>query len=79
MLYKLIKFFKALYFHIGHGLPKTSKSDLSYRYQICQSCEKYENNHCLECGCNVSDKSIFLNKLAWADQECPLQKWKKII
>lgn len=29
------------------------------------------------CGCNVNNKKIFLNKLAWADQECPLGKWKK--
>jgi hypothetical protein len=29
------------------------------------------------CGCNVNTKKVFLNKLAWADQECPLGKWKK--
>ena len=29
------------------------------------------------CGCNVNGKKVFLNKLAWADQECPLGKWKK--
>lgn len=31
------------------------------------------------CGCNVNRKKVFLNKLAWADQECPLGKWGKEI
>jgi hypothetical protein len=30
------------------------------------------------CGCNVNDKKIFLNKLAWADQKCPLEKWQPV-
>jgi hypothetical protein len=31
------------------------------------------------CGCAISNKKIFLNKLAWADQECPIGKWKKLV
>lgn len=79
MLNRLITFCKALYFHIGNGLPKANSAQILYRYQICQLCDRYENKYCLECGCNVNDKSIFLNKLAWADQECPLGKWNKIL
>jgi hypothetical protein len=29
----------------------------------------------MECGCNINNKKIFMNKLAWADQKCPLGKW----
>ena len=36
-----------------------------------------QNSQCLVCGCNLSRKKIFMNKLAWADQECPLSKWGK--
>jgi hypothetical protein len=41
------------------------------------ACDSYDatNKQCSECGCNISNKSIFLNKLAWADQKCPLNKW----
>jgi hypothetical protein len=38
-----------------------------------------QDSTCLMCGCNLSKKKVFLNKLAWADQECPLGKWKKEI
>lgn len=27
------------------------------------------------CGCYLHKAEVFPNKLAWADQECPLQKW----
>jgi hypothetical protein len=30
------------------------------------------------CGCNLSSRKIFMNKLAWADQKCPLDKWVAI-
>lgn len=30
---------------------------------------------CKLCGCNLSDKKVFLNKLAWKDQKCPADKW----
>lgn len=72
---KLINFIKALYFHIGAGMPKASKNQISTRYNICISCDKFYQNQCLECGCNVNNKSVFMNKLAWADQKCPLNKW----
>jgi hypothetical protein len=37
-----------------------------------------ERSECNICGCAISKKSKFLNKLAWADQECPAGKWPKI-
>lgn len=74
---KLYNFAKALYFHIGYGLPKCSTRQIHDRYMVCIDCEfldrsKYE---CLQCGCHISPKSKFLNKLAWADQKCPIGKW----
>lgn len=33
------------------------------------------NKQCLECGCNITNKRQFMNKLAWSDQKCPLDKW----
>lgn len=78
MIFKLKQFIKALSFHILRGLPKSTQSEIDYRYNICLSCTSFLNDECLECGCNINNKKIFLNKLAWSDQECPLNKWKKI-
>jgi hypothetical protein len=82
MIFLRIKtFLKSLLFHISRGLPKSTKSEILYRYQICLSCEEFDskNSQCKICGCNISNSSKFLNKLAWADQECPKLKWTKII
>lgn len=70
-------FFKALWWHIYAGFPKSSQSLIDYRYNICINCENFDkkNTQCLYCGCNISQQKKFLNKLAWADQKCPIEKW----
>lgn len=78
-LNKFIRFLKALYFHIGYGLPKCTQDQIEKRYSICIECEFFDikNSQCLQCGCNIGRKKKFLNKLAWADQYCPINKWSK--
>lgn len=58
-------------------MPKSSTQQINYRFNICSSCDKFnkEKSQCLICGCNINNKRMFLNKLAWADQKCPLNKW----
>jgi len=77
---RLKMFCKSLVFHIWSGLPKSTKKQIHERFVTCFGCDKYDNikSQCLVCGCNVNNKKVFLNKLAWADQECPLGKWGKI-
>jgi hypothetical protein len=82
LLRKIKNFAKSLFFHIYWGLPKCSQEQISKRYQTCSGgCEMYnaKDSTCMMCGCNVNNKKVFLNKLAWADQECPLGKWRKEI
>ena len=80
LIIKLKNFAKALFWHIYFGFPKTLKKDLEHRYSLCKSCDKYDDNQskCTVCWCNISDRSEFFNKLAWADQECPIGKWQKL-
>jgi hypothetical protein len=80
ILKKLPIFFKSLLFHVWAGFPKSTKQEILKRFEICQSCEFFDNkkSQCLVCGCNVNTKKVFLNKLAWADQHCPQNKWNKI-
>lgn len=79
MLLKIKTFIKSLFFHIYAGFPKSSKEEIAERYSICLSCDLYDNTRqaCQVCGCSISNKSKFMNKLAWADQECPMGKWSK--
>jgi uncharacterized paraquat-inducible protein A len=80
MLLRIKTFIKSLFFHVLSGFPKTTHEEIYQRYSVCESCEEFnkQKNQCNICGCNITKKSQFLNKLAWADQECPLGKWNKI-
>lgn len=82
LLRKIKTFIKSLSFHIYWGLPKCTQEQILQRYATCSNgCEMYnsKDSTCMMCGCNVNRKKVFLNKLAWADQECPLGKWGKEI
>ena len=74
---RLKTFLKSLLWHISRGMPKSSQELIDYRFSICQSCDDYDNKEkqCSVCGCNINTKKMFLNKLAWQDQQCPLNKW----
>ena len=80
-LLRIQTFLKSLLWHIALGLPKSTKETINYRFNICQQCDSYDvqNKQCSECGCNISNRSVFLNKLAWADQKCPLDKWNSVV
>ncbi len=74
---KIKTFIKALLWHIRLGLPKSSNEEIQRRYNICQGCELFDKvkSQCLHCGCRITQKREFFNKLAWADQKCPVGKW----
>jgi uncharacterized paraquat-inducible protein A len=70
-------FLKSLFFHVYSGFPKSSQQEIDRRWFICITCDQFDkiNSQCSVCGCNLSRKKQFLNKLAWADQKCPIDKW----
>jgi uncharacterized paraquat-inducible protein A len=70
-----------LLFHVYSGFPKSSQEQINTRLEICKNCEYYASSpgQCMICGCNINNKKIFMNKLAWADQKCPEGKWEKLI
>jgi hypothetical protein len=76
-MYRVITFFKSLFWHIYAGFPKSSQELIDERYSICKGCEYFDikNHQCLVCGCNINTQKIFMNKLAWKDQKCPQDKW----
>jgi len=79
IILKIQVFLKSLFFHIWSGLPKSTQAEINQRFFICRECSEFNSikMECSICGCNINTKKRFLNKLAWADQECPIGKWKK--
>ena len=77
MIIKLLTFIKSLTWHIHLGMPKSSQELINQRFNICYNCDSFDSvkSICLECGCNINKKKVFMNKLAWLDQKCPLNKW----
>lgn len=83
ILTKIKNFSKAIYNHVKTGMKKCSQKKINERYYICKRCEYFHiiskepdiKAICNKCGCNLSNKKIFMNKLAWKDQKCPENKW----
>lgn len=77
MFKKILNFTKSFTNHIKNGSPKSSQKVINARYSICLGCSSFdkENDECSVCGCNVNNQKIFMNKLAWEDSKCPLNKW----
>jgi hypoxanthine phosphoribosyltransferase len=74
---RLLHFSYALYKHLLNGFPTCTEDQVQTRLDICKECNLYTGTHCshASCGCNINGSVKFLNKLAWADQQCPESKW----
>jgi hypothetical protein len=80
---RLASFTVAAISHAIKGNPTCTQEEIDERLSICRGCEKFipdkENKDlgaCAECGCTTGREEKYLNKLAWADQKCPLDKWE---
>ena len=76
---KLKNFAKATIDHISTGMKLCSEEKIIERHNICRSCEFFKEDTCSKCGCLLIRNKRYISKLAWADQECPVGKWKKEI
>lgn len=78
---RAVNFAKALTKHALDSWRKTTEEQIQERLAICQGCESFDaaKEVCLECGCDCSAASVFMNKLAWASESCPLGKWPAIL
>ena len=77
LLTKIGNFIPALTTHIWNGMPTCTQEEISHRLTICKTCPLFVANTCSHdsCGCAIKDTQTFMNKLYWADQKCPLDKW----
>jgi hypothetical protein len=80
---RAINLAKATANHIKTGSKYVSQDIIDARLNICKECPLFLKTEgkvggtCTHasCGCNLSRERQFLNKLYWADQKCPLDKW----
>ena len=72
--------------HAAAGFPQASPEDVAARFAVCQACELFKpaddsSGICCHssCGCNLKAVGVTgLNKLAWAEQACPIGKWQAV-
>lgn len=55
-----------------------SEDQINQRLTICKTCEYFQDNSCLLCGCTIIREANHQNKLAHKDQSCPANKWGPI-
>lgn len=62
---------------ITAGRPVRSDDEVAELRQICAECERFNGHVCThpKCGCPVVRPSVFGDKLKWATEHCPLEKW----
>ncbi len=78
---RVANFIPAIAGHILAGRPKCTQEEIDWRLAICKECPLFVANTCSHenCGCAIKDTQTFFNKLYWADQECPIGKWGKVV
>lgn len=64
---------------INNNRPKCTQEQIDARLAVCHSCEFYKDNTCMKCGCALSREKNYMNKLFFADQKCPIDKWQALI
>jgi len=76
---KIMNFANATIGHIKEGMPQCTQEQIIERHNICVGCEFFKDDTCSKCGCPLIRNKQFVSKLAWADQECPVGKWGKLV
>jgi len=74
--------------HLAHGMPRCTQKQIDTRLEICRACPSNqfimrepdaEIGMCAACGCCASNADEFNNKLARADESCPLAHWGPVV
>lgn len=74
---KLKNFAKSTVDHISSGMKLCTDEQIINRHNICKSCEFFKDDTCSKCGCPLHRTKMYISKLSWAEQECPVGKWGK--
>jgi hypothetical protein len=69
-----IHFLAALWLHVVGGMKTVSEEVYRRRLGICEVCEFFHDNHCLQCGCRMAGDVVA--KARWTNEQCPAGKWE---
>lgn len=72
---KVSRFAVAAALHAMRGSPKRTEDEITKLHAICKPCGRFKDDVCRLCGCRVTRKKVYRNKLAWADQHCDEGRW----
>lgn len=72
---KIKNFSKSLINHAKNNFTLASESEIERRFKICESCEFFKNQSCLQCGCPINRTRNYISKLSWDSEKCPIDKW----
>jgi hypothetical protein len=79
ILQRAANFAGAVASHVMGGARTVSEDVYQRRLALCvtNECGFYKDNHCLHpsCGCRLAGSVVA--KLRWAEQECPVGRWRK--
>lgn len=86
ILKRILNFGYAFSEHLYKGMPTVDEKKLKERLEICLECPLFKQKQGVvggvctheSCGCTIKDEAVFLNKIAWADQKCPIGKWGEV-
>jgi hypothetical protein len=79
---KAVNFTKACAKHVANRGRQCTDEEIATRYAKCMACPGGYMRCCRcnhpSCGCKISPKRKFVNKLSWASESCPIGEWGAI-
>lgn len=76
VLQKTKHFAASILKHLKNKGKTRTEAEVKLIYdKYCSTCEYFENNECLKCGCPVVRNNRYRNKLKWDSEHCPINKW----
>lgn len=59
------------------GMPRRTPVEVDHIRFICRECEFFDGDICTHkrCGCSVKQGRWWGDKVAWATEHCPVEKW----
>jgi hypothetical protein len=67
------RFAEALGRHVAGGMEAVSEAEYQERLAACGTCEFFQDDHCLKCGCRMTGDVIA--KARWPSETCPIGRW----
>jgi hypothetical protein len=72
---KIKNFSHSIIDHAKNNFKLAEDSEIERRFKICESCDKFKNGSCSECGCPIARTQNYISKLSWDSEKCPIDKW----